>query len=199
MSIAPTNQELKSRQTKASLSETALHLFRQFGVEKVTIDDICTQCGVTKGAFYHYFPSKDHIITYAVNHDMDRYIAAHLRPDAKTAPQERLMELQKLSFAYFQNLGKPLTRYSYEGQVRSMIELREPERFYVRTLTEIIDQCIAEKLFRGELNRDSYYMMAIILYTGLLLKWSSTPEEKDRLFQWDQILEELISGMFARQ
>ncbi len=197
MSLSPTARERKSAQTCANLSEAAITLFREHGVERVTIDDICARCGVTKGAFYHHFPSKDHIITYAVNHEMDRYIEERFHPQADRSVCEQLLTLQMLSFSYFRRLGKSMTRYSYEGQIRSLIELKRPERTYVSCLSQIVLQGVEKKQFRTRLDFENCYMMNIILYTGFLFKWASVPQEQDSLYQWDQILEELITSLFV--
>lgn len=47
---------------KRDFMETALDLFYERGYENTAIQDICHTMGVTKGAFYHYFESKDDII-----------------------------------------------------------------------------------------------------------------------------------------
>jgi len=190
-----TPRDLKARQTKARLSEAAIQLFHCLGVEKVTVDDICTQCGVTKGAFYHHFPSKDHIVTYAVNYQLDRYVEEHFRMEDWPTPQEQLLELHRTSFRFFRELGKNMTRTSYEGQIRSMIVLRQTGRAYVDALSDIVGRCVAEGLFRGGLALDDQYMAVIITYTGFLLKWSSTPEEGPA-YRWEDILEVLIRGLF---
>ncbi len=197
MSLSPTARERKSAQTCANLSEAAITLFREHGVERVTIDDICARCGVTKGAFYHHFPSKDHIITYAVNHEMDRYIEERFHPLTDRSVCKQLLTLQMLSFSYFRRLGKSMTRYSYEGQIRSLIELKRPERTYVSCLSQIVLQGVEKKQFRTRLDFENCYMMNIILYTGFLFKWASVPQEQDSLYQWDQILEELITSLFV--
>ena len=41
---------------------TSLELFAEKGYDKTTIQDIIDQMGVSKGAFYHYFSSKEDII-----------------------------------------------------------------------------------------------------------------------------------------
>ncbi len=197
MSLSPTARELKAAQTCANLSKAAITLFREHGIERVTIDDICAHCGVTKGAFYHHFPSKDHIITYAVNHEMDEYINERFCPQPQRPVCEQLLALQTLSFSYFRQIGKAMTRYSYEGQIRSLIELKRPERAYVSYLSQIVSQGVEKKQFRTQLDLENCYMMNIILYTGFLFKWASVPQEQDSLYQWDKILEELITSLFA--
>jgi AcrR family transcriptional regulator len=49
----------KKSQTKESILKSAKTLFGSHGLTATTIDDILTACGITKGAFYHYFKSKD--------------------------------------------------------------------------------------------------------------------------------------------
>ncbi len=45
--------------TKQKISAAAKNLFSTHGYSETTIDDIITAAGVTKGAFYHYFKSKE--------------------------------------------------------------------------------------------------------------------------------------------
>lgn len=55
-------REIQSLETKQKIFSTALVLFDQKGYDNVTINDICHQIGLTKGAFYHHFNSKSDIL-----------------------------------------------------------------------------------------------------------------------------------------
>jgi AcrR family transcriptional regulator len=44
------------------LVETALQLFSDKGFESTSVQDVVTTAGVTKGAMYHYFASKDDLL-----------------------------------------------------------------------------------------------------------------------------------------
>lgn len=55
-------REIQSLETKQKIFSTALALFDEKGYDKVTINDICHQIGLTKGAFYHHFNSKSDIL-----------------------------------------------------------------------------------------------------------------------------------------
>jgi len=48
--------------TKSELMEAALKLFEEQGYENTPIKEIHTKVGVSKGAFYHYFDSKEDIL-----------------------------------------------------------------------------------------------------------------------------------------
>ena len=53
---------LETQGTKQKLLETAVNLIWENNYESVGIAQICEQAGVTKGAFYHYFQSKQSIL-----------------------------------------------------------------------------------------------------------------------------------------
>jgi TetR/AcrR family transcriptional repressor of nem operon len=46
----------------------ALSLIRTRGYEATTVDDLCTEAGATKGAFFHHFASKDALGVAAAAH-----------------------------------------------------------------------------------------------------------------------------------
>lgn len=47
--------------TKEKLLEAAQCLMLAKGFAATTVDEICEQAGLTKGSFFHYFDSKDHL------------------------------------------------------------------------------------------------------------------------------------------
>jgi len=56
------NCNMKSMEKKHKIFTTALLLFEKKGYDNVSINEICHQLGVTKGAFYHHFNSKSDIL-----------------------------------------------------------------------------------------------------------------------------------------
>ncbi|AIF48037.1 TetR/AcrR family transcriptional regulator [Dyella japonica] len=53
-------------QTRARIVESARRLFNRHGFQQVTIDQIMAEAGLTRGAFYHHFESKDELYAAAV-------------------------------------------------------------------------------------------------------------------------------------
>src|SRR5258705_11710513 len=53
---------------KAKLLDAALSLIREKGYSSTSVDELCTEAGVTKGAFFHHFKSKDALAVAAANH-----------------------------------------------------------------------------------------------------------------------------------
>lgn len=50
------------------LLEAAVDLIRTKGYTATTVDDLCAAAGVTKGAFFHHFDSKEHLAVEAADH-----------------------------------------------------------------------------------------------------------------------------------
>ena len=51
----------RSAATRTKLLEAARDIIRARGYSATTVDDICAAAGVTKGSFFHHFPSKEQL------------------------------------------------------------------------------------------------------------------------------------------
>jgi TetR/AcrR family transcriptional regulator, transcriptional repressor for nem operon len=54
--------------SKTKLLDSALHVIRAKGYAATTVEDICSEAGVTKGSFFHHFKSKDDLALSATAH-----------------------------------------------------------------------------------------------------------------------------------
>ncbi len=57
----------RSENTRANLLDSALKQFAQKGYESTSVEDICQEAGVSKGAFYHHFESKQALFLTLLN------------------------------------------------------------------------------------------------------------------------------------
>lgn len=55
----PTKHQPERGDARTRLLEAARDIIRTKGFAATTVDDLCTAAGVTKGAFFHHFKSKD--------------------------------------------------------------------------------------------------------------------------------------------
>ncbi|PKP81314.1 MAG: TetR/AcrR family transcriptional regulator [Alphaproteobacteria bacterium HGW-Alphaproteobacteria-18] len=54
--------------TRETLMEAAFKLVRQKGLSATSVDEICAGAGVSKGAFFHHFKSKEDLAVAAAHH-----------------------------------------------------------------------------------------------------------------------------------
>ncbi len=55
-------------QTRRRFLDAAVHLIRAKGYEAATVDDLCREAGLTKGAFFHHFRGKEDLALAAADH-----------------------------------------------------------------------------------------------------------------------------------
>jgi TetR/AcrR family transcriptional repressor of nem operon len=53
---------------RSKLLDAAISIIRKKGYAATSVDELCAWAGVTKGAFFHHFPSKDSLAVAATNH-----------------------------------------------------------------------------------------------------------------------------------
>ncbi|WP_019961103.1 TetR/AcrR family transcriptional regulator [Woodsholea maritima] len=60
MSSRPTSKPARGT-ARDALLDAALAVFREKGYSATSVDDVCARAGVTKGAFFHHFKSKEEL------------------------------------------------------------------------------------------------------------------------------------------
>ena len=55
-------------EARLALLEAAVRVIRGQGLHATTVDELCRAAGVTKGAFFHHFASKDELAVAAADH-----------------------------------------------------------------------------------------------------------------------------------
>jgi AcrR family transcriptional regulator len=78
---------------KQEFLDTALDLFYEKGYENTTINDIIDKVGLSKGAFYHYFNSKEEVLETIAR----QYVEKKLNIVEKVVKEENLNALEKLN------------------------------------------------------------------------------------------------------
>jgi AcrR family transcriptional regulator len=57
-------RERRRRQTSADIRDAAVRLARERGFDRVTIEEICVEAGISSRTFFNYFPNKESAIAY---------------------------------------------------------------------------------------------------------------------------------------
>lgn len=82
---------------RAELLDAALEVFAELGYERATLNDVADRVGVTKGALYHYFASKEQLFVELVRSRLGGLVIASeariVAADAGRTREELLREV----------------------------------------------------------------------------------------------------------
>ena len=165
--------------TRQKISAAAKNLFSTHGYSQTTIDDIITAAGVTKGAFYHYFKSKEAVCGEIIDSVQSEY-----QNIFESLPKE-LNPLEKLKAVIGQILDlnssgqwvncKLMLRLSGQAQLLQPSVKQKLDAFwkwYLSKYHELITQCRDLNLISDRLSAQQQ----VNLITGILIGnvWTKT-------------------------
>lgn len=131
----------KGEATRKHVFDTALKLFRRRGFERTTMRDIAAASGLSLGAAYHYFPSKDSLVLAYyewIQREHERLAAASTAPEEKFETRLRRLLLSKLDLlrrdrkvlaVLFANLGSASHPHSVFAKETAPIRDRSIAQF----------------------------------------------------------------------
>ncbi|SIB70438.1 Putative transcriptional regulator, TetR family [Mycobacteroides abscessus subsp. abscessus] len=140
---------------RTELLDLAMTLFLERGYERVSLNDLIATSGMSKGAFYHYFSSKEALVSALAARSADQAFEA-LRPVFEAQGRgalERLNSGLRAGYEVKMALGAPesigamasMMRPENESLLRRISAIWE-DRFRP-VLTEVIAQGVAEGVF----------------------------------------------------
>ncbi|QQO07382.1 TetR/AcrR family transcriptional regulator [Breznakiella homolactica] len=129
---SPTQRQLRAIAGKNHIFEVAISLIKRNGFEQTGVSDICREAGVSTGAFYHYFKSKQDIL-FELYIRADRFFERNVDAWVRSRdPAVQVMEYMALYIHFVRLEGVDITRNLYNPgntlflkQDRSMLTLLE--------------------------------------------------------------------------
>ncbi|SOC08777.1 TetR family transcriptional regulator [Ureibacillus xyleni] len=124
---------------KQLIMEKSLELFVENGFESTSVQQITERCGISKGAFYLHFKSKDELIYCLIDQFMSEFIADVERSvSGDTPPEELLYNFLHLIFSEFQKQANIAKLFMKEQVVSFNKDLLEKMQMYQIMFNRII-------------------------------------------------------------
>lgn len=166
-------------ETKKKIYEAAKHLVMKHGIENVSVDSIVEAAGVSKGAFYVHFESKDALFATLVNDytniaDLD-YKSFLLTLSDNKSIFDILMQLaEEISDFIEHNIGLDNMRALYKAHLSKTIDTTSAMS-YGRELYKLFIEVLESGVYRGEIREDiSVDLLAkhlILAIRGITFEW----------------------------
>ncbi|MBN2086188.1 MAG: TetR/AcrR family transcriptional regulator [Anaerolineales bacterium] len=100
---------------RSLLLEKASELFTRYGLRKTNIEDLTDAAGISKGAFYLFFPSKEALFLALLRQveSAQRKQISEFALDPQLSPAENLKAVLRFAFRYWEG-NNMLSRFSKE-------------------------------------------------------------------------------------
>jgi AcrR family transcriptional regulator len=188
-----------SEERKKQILEAAISVFAKLGFHKARMDDISEASGLSKGALYWYFDSKDDIITNIMEYVFgssfkelnslptpDGNIRKHLVAMLSNSMEDaiKMLEIRPIIFEFFAHAFQ-------DGIIQQT--LRDYFRYYTQQMIPLIQQGIDT----GEFRQIDAYPAALALgsiFEGIILLWMYDPHSVDIDLHFRIALNLLLDG-----
>jgi AcrR family transcriptional regulator len=178
-------QKCPSQNSEERILNQSMRLFLERGYNGDSIDDITRAAGLTKGAFYWHFRSKELLLRRIIEKYekifLDRLIhSVREVQGGALAKSEKYFRFNS-AFAYY-NRELCVSFETLAGELIGAHNKLEPEfrriyKKYQKFLSELIMQGKKENVFKKELDVDLAALAIMGFHYGVLVQWSMNRNE----------------------
>lgn len=129
--------------TKAKITKVAWQLFHEKGYSETTIDDIIAASGTSKGSFYHYYSSKDELLSSLSEVFDAKYEEVMQTLNKDMNSYEKLLYLCYTVHDMIEKeipIGLLASLYSSQVVTKGDKHLQNQDRYYYYVIRQIIDE-----------------------------------------------------------
>lgn len=194
----------RSEATRNHILEAARHLFSKSGYDATGVAEICEAAGVSKGAFYHHFPTKQAVFMELLNLYLNGIDSGFnlMRQKMNNVPQA-IIQMAEVAGGLFQSADIHLpiflefwTQANHDPQVWEAAIA--PYRRYQSYFAQMIQEGIGEGTIQP-VNAQLAARVLVSLAIGLLMQSLFDPQITDWESEAKNSVELFINGITRRK
>jgi AcrR family transcriptional regulator len=194
-----------SEERKNQILEAAITVFARLGFDQSRMEDIAGQAGLSKGALYLYYKSKDAIVAallkYFFAQEFKR-LQMFVEADQETSITEQVLTLTRQLVQAMQWMAKMMPIafefYALAGRDQGVRQfLKQYYQDYRRALGSLIKRGIKQGEFRA-IDPQTAATSLVALYEGLALLFFVDPEADQWAEQVETSVHFLLEGLSPR-
>lgn len=163
-----------TRNTKSRIVSAAWKLFYEQGYEDTTVEDIIFESETSKGSFYHYFSSKDALLSSLSYLFDEKYRELEETIDPEMDSFDKLMLYNREVFRTIENtVSLELLARMYSSQLvtKSEKHLLDHTRTYYKLLRRTVDEGIERKQLSSVFSANDIVKVYAMCERALLYDW----------------------------
>lgn len=165
----------KGLHSKEKIVETALTLIKEKGYQETTMQDICDASGVATGTFYHYFKSKQDVVTAYVTQENEAMLDYyhHL---SETSFGQSILIMLAYKLNWYASKGPELVGSLYTTLMLSKVSFFNVSEY---AFLQIVEECFRKGQQNGEFTTSVepgfFSDMATSLFFFFTSLWCNSP------------------------
>jgi TetR/AcrR family transcriptional regulator, transcriptional repressor of aconitase len=193
----PKTSAVAKEARRTQILSAAVRCFARRGYYETTIEDLVAETGLSRGALYLYYPSKEAIylaISERWSCGLEEAIRARLAPDL--SPAATLRVLIEVTGEHVQAEADAcrilMEGWNLERHIPALAErARQGHERSLAGLGHLLRAGIASGEFRADLQVESQALLLEATIHGLMMQWHRRPGSVD----WYRAAEEIILGL----
>jgi len=187
-----TSRKEQAEETRHRIYTSAIELMEENGFGNFTIEDISKRAGVSVGAFYHYFDSKNDILA-EIFYRADDYFSTQVVSslDDMSIP-EKIIEYFDHYARFNVDCGVETTQQIFNPKIKFFIEEGRP---MLVMLEDLIRKGQEKNKIRADTDAKELVTYLLIMARGVVFDWSlydGNYDLEDRMHRYMQNLVETI-------
>ncbi len=179
----------RSEETRSQIMSAATEMFSRSGYDAAAVADICERAGVSKGAFYHHFPSKKALFLAILQDwlgEVDARLTELSQPDQPVS--QTLLQMSRVIEGVFTDAAGQLPMY-LEFMAQASRDQRvwnatfAPFQSYQSRFGQLLEQGKTEGSLREDVDAQASAWVIIAFAVGVLLQGVVLPQAAD----WESV------------
>lgn len=195
----------QAQQTRESLLRAALAVFDQRGTAHATLAEIAAEAGVTRGALYWHFKSREDLLDALFQHLLATSLQ-RLDEDIRSGAPDMLSRLKAMMLGHFERVEHDAMHRKFFRVLHLKCELTGGNTAiaavklgYLRTLDEMVQAaltlCIRNGSLPAALDVEAASLFLHSMLFGLLHHWLLLPERFALLPQAERTIDAAIDAL----
>jgi AcrR family transcriptional regulator len=197
-----TSRKEQGLKTRQKIYETSLELFTARGYENVSVDEICEEVGVSKGAFYFHFQSKDQVILEQFKAIDELFAGAYDKISGQESGIPKLRQMWVNSTRFIELIGLQAVQVIFHEEIRPGREasyLASKERPNYKITESLIREAQENGIIRTDIDAEELAETIITCWRGLVYDWCLSSGRLDLKRSGDRMFDVIIEGAIANK
>ena len=190
-----------SRNTKMKIVNAAWELFYKNGYDSTTVEDVVDESGTSRGSFYHYFNSKEELLSTLSSLFDSKYEELQEALPEEMSGFEKLMYLNKELFIMIENripIDLLAKLYSSQLTLKGDRTLLDHNRIYYKLLRRIVIESQEKGEFRSDVSVNEIVKAYALCERAIISDWCLCNGEYPLSRYSETLLPVLFSGFLKK-